>query len=239
VGRNLRLHPVGVAYAEYEQEQRAWWGAPQTGLSDQFAGTEDGYGFLIECAQYAPGLVASVLPWMDGRQHKETMSRVRYGTSLIFLLRDHGAGQVTIDASGEAVHSYGVDDELDQRNFRRGLEAVIRVHEAAGAREIHTLSRRAPLSWKRGEDLGRFIEAARELPVSPDAQPIFSAHQTGSCRMGADPATSVANPWGELHDCRGVWIGDGSAFPNATGINPMVSIMALARRTAEAMKTAG
>jgi choline dehydrogenase-like flavoprotein len=45
----------------------------------------------------------------------------------------------------------------------------------------------------------------------------------------------VANPWGELRDVRGVWIGDGSAFPTPSGTNPMVSIMALAHRTAEAL----
>jgi choline dehydrogenase-like flavoprotein len=53
--------------------------------------------------------------------------------------------------------------------------------------------------------------------------------------MGSDPETSVANPWGELHDTPGVWIGDGSAFPTPSGTNPMVSIMALARRTAHAI----
>ena len=60
----------------------------------------------------------------------------------------------------------------------------------------------------------------------------------GSCRMGADPATSVAGPSGELHDTPGVWIGDGSAFPTASGVNPMISIMALAHRTAEAIAAA-
>jgi choline dehydrogenase-like flavoprotein len=64
---------------------------------------------------------------------------------------------------------------------------------------------------------------------------MFSAHQMGTCRMGMDPQTSVANPWGELHDTPGVWIGDGSAFPTPSGTNPMVSIMALARRTAHAI----
>ena len=49
----------------------------------------------------------------------------------------------------------------------------------------------------------------------------------------ADPATSVANPQGELHDTPGVWIGDASAFPTATGTNPMITIMALAHRTAD------
>ena len=60
----------------------------------------------------------------------------------------------------------------------------------------------------------------------------------GSCRMGKDPASSVANPWGELHDTPGVWVGDASAFPTASGTNPMITIMALARRTADAIGAA-
>jgi choline dehydrogenase-like flavoprotein len=55
----------------------------------------------------------------------------------------------------------------------------------------------------------------------------------GSCRMGSDPAGSVADGRGELHDVKGVWIGDSSAFPTAPGVNPMVSIQALAHRTAD------
>ena len=57
----------------------------------------------------------------------------------------------------------------------------------------------------------------------------------GTCRMGTDPQTSVADPWGELHDTTGVWIGDASAFPTSSGTNPMITIMALAHRTAEAI----
>jgi choline dehydrogenase-like flavoprotein len=60
----------------------------------------------------------------------------------------------------------------------------------------------------------------------------------GSCRMGVDPDTSVAGPWGELHHVKGVWIGDASAFPTASGVNPMITIMALAHRTAEAIAAA-
>jgi choline dehydrogenase-like flavoprotein len=56
--------------------------------------------------------------------------------------------------------------------------------------------------------------------------------------MGQDPATSVANPWGELHDTAGVWIVDASAFPTASGTNPMITIMALALRTSEAIAAA-
>jgi choline dehydrogenase-like flavoprotein len=55
----------------------------------------------------------------------------------------------------------------------------------------------------------------------------------GSCRMGSDPTESVADGRGQLYDTAGVWIGDASAFPTAPGVNPMVSIMSLAHRTAD------
>jgi len=74
--------------------------------------------------------------------------------------------------------------------------------------------------------------------LAPFEHAVFSAHQMGTCRMGSDPSTSVANPFGELHDTNGVWIGDGSAFPTPSGTNPMISIMALARRTAFAIADA-
>ena len=51
----------------------------------------------------------------------------------------------------------------------------------------------------------------------------------------AHPQKSVAKPTGELHDVAGVWIADASGMPSCSGVNPMVSTMALARRTASNM----
>ncbi len=234
VGQYLRLHPVSVATGFYATDQQAWWGAPQTGLCDHFADTGSGYGFVIEGTQYSSGLTASGTPWQSGRQHKEVMSRLRSASTLIAVTRDRGHGYVTIDESGASVPTYPLSDELDRRNLRQGLAEIIRIHEAAGAQEIHCAVREG-FVWKRGENLEAFIQAAQAFPLGAGGQAIYSAHQMGSCRMGKDRATSVANPWGELHDTSGVWIGDGSAFPTAPGTNPMLSIMALARRTAEAI----
>jgi choline dehydrogenase-like flavoprotein len=89
--------------------------------------------------------------------------------------------------------------------------------------------------WRRGDDLERFVERLARVPLRAGGQKLFSAHQMGTCRMGTDPQASVAGPFGELHDVKGVWIGDGSAFPTPSGTNPMVTIMALARRTAFAI----
>jgi choline dehydrogenase-like flavoprotein len=237
-GKHLRIHPVSAIFGVYAEPQQPWWGAPQTALSDEFVEAEAGHGFLLECVQYGPGLAGASLPWRSGRRHKEDVARLTNASTTIALIRDHGGGTVDIDAKGEAVHRYAVTDELDLRNYRRGIEAQVRVHDAAGADEIHTLNTE-PLSWRRGEDLQDFIRRAQAVPVEPQHQAIFSAHQTGSCRMGLDPADTVCDPHGQLHDVKGVWIGDGSAFPNATGLNPMVTIMALARRTAEEIKQAG
>src|SRR5205085_10411648 len=87
-------------------------------------------------------------------------------------------------------------------------------------------------------DLERFIERARRVPQRAGGQRLFSAHQMGTARMGTDPETTVAGPFGELHDVKGVWIGDGSAFPTSSGTNPMITLMALARRTAFAIADA-
>jgi choline dehydrogenase-like flavoprotein len=83
-----------------------------------------------------------------------------------------------------------------------------------------------------------FIAKVQQIPLRAGGWTLFSAHQMGTCRMGNDPAASVAGPWGELHDVRGVWIGDGSAFPTSSGTNPMITIMALAHRNAEAVAAA-
>jgi acyl-CoA reductase-like NAD-dependent aldehyde dehydrogenase/choline dehydrogenase-like flavoprotein len=237
VGDYLRLHPAGALFANYAEPQDAWWGAPQAALSHEFAEGPDGYGFLLEGAHHAIGISAAATPWHSGRQHKEDMARFATTSGLIFLIRDRGHGRVDVDAAGNAVPAYPLVDELDVSNFHAGLEAVAKVHEAAGADRIVALNRRQ-LEWRRGGDFARFLDALKGAPLTPFEHAVFSAHQMGSCRMGSDPRTSVANPWGELHDTPGVWIGDGSAFPTASGTNPMLTIMALAHRTAEAIASA-
>ena len=237
VGHNLHLHPCTAVFGYYGEDQRSWWGAPHTGIVDEFANVEDGYGFLIETAQYTTGLGASALPFSDPRRHKELIHEYARGASFIGLLRDRGAGQVTIDGEGNAVHLYSLTDDLDLRNTHRALDAQARLHEAAGAAEIYGLAAGLP-RWERGEDLDAFIAQLQRIPLRAGGHKLFSAHQMSSCRMGADPSGSVAGPWGELHDTAGVWIGDGSAMPTSSGTNPMISIMALAHRTAEAILAA-
>ncbi len=238
VGKYLRLHPAAAISGFYAEDQRAWWGAPHTGLVDEYANLHgNGYGFLLETVHYTTGLAGAGIPFTTAEEHKATMERLGHGSAWIVLVRDHGHGQVTIDATGQSVPQYALVDPLDVESTRKGLEAMVRGHEAAGADEIVGWAAGVP-SWRRGEDLDAYVGKLQRIPLEAGGFRLFSAHQMGTCRMGVDRETSVANPDGELHDVPGVWIGDGSAFPTPSGTNPMISIMALAHRTAEAIAAA-
>jgi choline dehydrogenase-like flavoprotein len=238
-GDYLRLHPATAVPAVFDEPQKAWWGAPQTALSAEFADLGNGYGFLLETSHASPSVTGSAVPWVTGRQHKEYMAQGPLTSSLVLLLRDRGHGRVTIDRAGNPVHGYDLHDAVDIANFRRGLAEIARLHDAAGAQEIYTLHRKLT-RWTRssGEDIEAYARRVHDGPLDPYEQAIFSLHHMGSARMGADPATSVADPWGQLHDTPGVWIGDASAFPSASGTNPMITTMALAHRTATAIANA-
>ena len=182
------------------------------------------------------GATAATLPWLGAAEHKRRMRQVAHMAALVAIVADRGSGTVTIDGKGNAVHYYPVADERDRTAWYQGLDALARIHEAAGADEIWPLTPAAATAgWRRGEDLEAAIAAWQSTPLGFGGHYLGSAHQMGGARMGTDPTTSVAKPTGELHDTAGVWIGDTSAFPTALGVNPMVTCMALARRTATAM----
>jgi len=65
---------------------------------------------------------------------------------------------------------------------------------------------------------------------------ISSAHLMGGCRMGAGPAESVTDAWGQVHGVPWLFVADGSLFPACAEINPYVTIMALADRVAERVR---
>src|SRR3954452_5360603 len=73
-GDYLRLHPAWAFLGSYGEDMEGWWGTPQAGLVDEFANVEDGYGFLIESSQYAPGLAGSALPFKSALDHKTQMA---------------------------------------------------------------------------------------------------------------------------------------------------------------------
>jgi len=232
VGKHLRLHPAYLVPGVYDEPIEGWRGQIQSLVSDKFADIEDGCGFLFEATSMHPGIVSASMPWESGAAQKELMQAFRWLAPFISVARDHGEGEVVIDAFGRPVVRWGLSDPVDERLAVRAHVELARLHRAAGAQQIYTLHAR-DIRWRQGEDFDTYLSALESASYAPNDVTCFTAHQMGSCRMGSDPSDSVADGRGELHDVKGVWIGDASAFPTAPGVNPMVSIQALAHRTAE------
>jgi choline dehydrogenase-like flavoprotein len=59
------------------------------------------------------------------------------------------------------------------------------------------------------------------------------AHQAGTCRFGADPATSVLDPFCRAHELDNLYVVDTSFFPSIGAVNPALTAMANALRVGD------
>jgi choline dehydrogenase-like flavoprotein len=232
VGRYLRLHPTTVVSGIYDREMYQGAGIPLSAVCDEFLRTgPGGYGFWIECPPLYPALASVAMPGF-GAAHREMMEEMPRLAPFIVLVRD-GAdravsqGEVTLDRAGRVRIRYRTGrSEWDR--VRRGLKAAARIHFAAGASEVAT-THVHPCRMRSPAELG---EVDRR-PVGPNLIGVMSAHVNGTCRLGTDPETSGCTPDGERHGVPGLYVADGSLLPTAPGVNPQLTIMALAHVVAE------
>jgi len=237
VGIGLRLDPTTALFGEFPHPVRMWSGPMQTIVVRRFQDSDEGHhGPWLESAPGHPGLSALAIPWTSGRAHKDAMRRLHRAASTIVLVRDVAEGRVTIDRRGEPILDYRLSAR-DRRNLTRGLQEAARIHRAAGACRIGSLHLQECSAGDgshpvRPGELDAFVERLGRLGIRENGVALFSAHPMGSARAGLNPKTSAAKPTGESHEVRSLWIGDGSILPTAPGVNPMISIMAVALRTA-------
>jgi long-chain-alcohol oxidase len=223
VGRGLRLHPATAVFGIFDEEIRPWEGTLQALYSDQLRFQDGGYGVKFETVPLHPALLSAALPWEDAAQHGKLMSDLPRLSLIAVIPRDSGSGRVRIGSDGEAIMTYGLADD-DARRLAAGIDGAGRVLDAAGAREIFTAHARMH-RWAEGfpADAYRF---------RPGRGSLWSFHIMGSARMGGSAKTSAADPSGETWDVRNLVVADGSAFPTASGVNPMITIQAIARLNA-------
>jgi choline dehydrogenase-like flavoprotein len=78
------------------------------------------------------------------------------------------------------------------------------------------------------DDLRRLSSA----PVAPARLDLTTVHLMGTARLGADPASSVCDPYGAVRDTDRLYVADASLFPGPVAVNPQLTVMALATRVA-------
>jgi choline dehydrogenase-like flavoprotein len=232
-GRGLHLHPVTAIAGIYDESLSPWSGVPQSVKSDAFAGVDGAWGFTIEAAPTHPGLIATGFPWWSSRDHRDTMTHGDGIAAFLAIVRDRTEGRVSLARDGGVDVRYA-PGPADRELLRRAQLELARIQRAAGAARIVPLTT-PPLEWRQGEPFDPWLDQLTRRPIAPNRVLLFTAHQMSSCRIGTSARHSVAGPDGQVHGVPGLYVTDASAMPTATGVNPVLSLMALARRTALGM----
>ncbi|MGD2100806.1 MAG: GMC family oxidoreductase [Acidimicrobiia bacterium] len=230
-GDYLRLHPVTAVWARFEQRVDPWTGVLQTRYSDQFTDLDGhGYGFKFETAPIHPLFPASFIGWEDGESFKRDILGLGHLDVGGILLRDRDHGRVTLRKDGSPIWDYSISRH-DQQHIREGVRRATEMYIAAGAAEIVSSTIR-PVRWIEGGSVDEYMDAVDAIGYGSNRMAYLTFHQMGSARMGSDPGTSVVDDNNMVHGVTGLYVMDGSCFPTASGVNPMLSIASIAHRGA-------
>jgi long-chain-alcohol oxidase len=232
VGRNLHLHPGTAAMGRFEEPVRWWEGTLQASWSAELRQRLGPYAPLLETVPVHPGTAAAALPWRSAADHRAQMERSANLSLVGVLGRDTSAGRVRVGRDGSPRVRWRLN-AADEARLAAGLAAAGQVLAAAGATEVFSLHRRRP-AFRPGDPGAHqaWAEATRRAGFAGGRAALFSYHQMGSCRIGADPAASAVGPDHQAHEVEGLYVADASLFPTASGVNPMLSVMGLAHRAA-------
>ncbi len=219
-GHGLSIHPsLGVA-GTFADPVRAWEGILQS------VGVEEHHereGILIEATATPPGMGSMILPG-TGPALLRRLDAAAHVATLGAMVDDSATGRVL--GARRPVITYRLA-RRDAQRLVRAAGHMARVLLAAGAAEVE-LGGGAPA-----------VRDARDLPaalaaVDPRRLHLAAFHPTGTMAAGGDPTRHPVDAAGRLRGVRGVIVADGSILPTCPGVNPQVSIMALAAEAAAA-----
>jgi choline dehydrogenase-like flavoprotein len=219
----------------FDEELKPWEGVMQALYSDQYRNLDDGYGLKYETAAAHPHLMLQFMPWRGSREHFGLMQALTNTTPIGVLLRDRDGGEVRAGRDGEPVIRYRLSD-FDADHLRTGIDGAAQILEAAGAQRIYT----AHTNWVayepgRSGSREQFMADADAAGYGAGQVSLASFHIMGSARMGGSPATSACDPSGQTWEVRNLYVCDGSTFPTASGVNPQISIQAIAHMNARGL----
>jgi len=241
LGRYLHLHPVTAAIAIHDREIYPTYGAPQTAHVSEWTDLKEGYGVRIEAVDFESFLAGVNAPGL-GKVRRELIQKINNMSTLLVLTRDG----VSRKSSGEVRWRRGMNfqggrfsikplpsiryklDPLDKEHMLFGLRKTIELHLDSGAKAVYPTHSIFTEITKKNQ-----IDDFMRLPMGTNQINVFSAHPTGTTRMGTDPVETVVSPSMELHSNPGIFVMDGSVLPTASGVNPMETILSVVSRGIE------
>lgn len=223
VGRNMTLHPAFRVMGRFDEPVHGWRGALQGAWSDAYEAQR-----ITLTAMFLPaGVMAATLPGI-GPGHAVNAKLVPYLGVFGGMVHDEGGGTVHRAPGREPLVTYRMDPR-DKAAVPILMREMAETWFEAGAREV-------VLPILGHEPVTRDQLRTLDLESIPGARlECSSQHPLGTCRMGRSAEGSVIDARGQAWDLEELYLADGSVVPTSLGVNPQLTIMALALRTARLM----
>ena len=219
LGENLAIHPATAVRALFDEEIDMHVGVPQSLYVDEFADE----GIMFEGAAGPPDYLAMSMPFARER-HRDLMLRFRNLAQFGVMVSDLSRGSVRERARRVEIR-YDLCPE-DVETFRRGIELLAEMFWEAGATRVFLPVEGAnELTERSARPL-----AGRDLGASSFS--LMAFHPLGTARADTSAARGVLDPDLRVHGVEGLHVSDASAVPSSLGVNPQITIMALATRLA-------
>lgn len=244
VGRHLTFHTGAFAYGIYDEPVHADRGPAQhVGIDDfnESRPAEAGERFRRGGVLHG-GMPAAFTggPLAFARALDDTIplpkAVPRYGDGLLEFAAHAYSRHQAVYALGEDLPQAGnrvsLDPDVRDSLGLPALRITYRAHPEDVAQQRFLLARAIELLQSSG---------ARDVVVAPSLAPggMFAGHAHGTTRMGRDPARSVANDAGLVHGTENLFVAGAGLFVTSAGLNPALTVVALALRAVDDMAAAG
>ena len=221
VGQNLRFHPTIKCLAFFDQKVDA-----QDARLPLVAITEFMPDLRLGGSVFTAGTFGLALA-EDWAQRSQFIGQMRHAAIYYAMVRGQGSGRVMAMPKGLAPL---VTYRLDRRDWQGLTEGASQLGQAllqTGA--THVLP---SVNGHKGWQDPREAQAAFDSALPHGKSQLMTIHLFGSCPMGEDEKLCAVDSFGRVHGADNLYVADASLIPEAPGVNPQASVMALARRNA-------
>ncbi len=219
VGKNLMVQSNQAVWGIMEQEIRSYKAPPSLAITEHWNYCDDGKDFYGGYCYMSQGPLP--MQWSSTQASKRGL----WGQRLLDEMEKYNH-QVGLKIVGECLPQERNRVTLADKRDQYGLP-ISRVTYSYCDNDKRLI--RHSLGFMR-----QALEAvdARDIWDETDD----TCHLNGTARMGDDPRSSVVNADCRCWDIPNLWVCDGSVFPTVGGVNPSLTIQAIACRTADRIR---
>ncbi len=236
-GKGLAVHPSVTLIAKFRDEVRSSEGIPMAYCCDQFSvlnyknGQTSG-GFMLESI-FTPIIQFSLM--LPFHLHKELMNDFQHYAMAGVMVRDDSNGNIELSKKGNPKICYELKEpEIDY--LLKGIRTLTELFFTAGADQVITQHGDTHVLTKDGNKeskINKLVDEIRDHHKHGTLVGLGSAHPQGGNRMGDDPDSCVVDENCQVYDFKNLFVCDASVFPTSLGVNPQITVMALATMTAD------